>query len=114
MKRSRQSAWRIGAGLAIGGVALWLASRGTDSGALRAGLAAARTSWVVLAVASVFLTVAAGVIRWRILFHPQSHERSWQTLTAAFVVGQMLNIVLPLRIGQVVRAGWVSRVDRAV
>lgn len=107
----RHNSWRIGAGLILGGVALWLAARGTDLDALRRAVADAHTHWILVALLSVVITVAAGVARWRLLFYPDAHARSWWTLTAALLVGQMLNIVLPLRLGEVARAGWVGRAE---
>ena len=104
--------WRIALGAVVAAVALWLAARGTSLDALRAAMSSARIEWVFLAIASVILTVAAGVIRWRLLFFPDAHNRSWSTLAAASIVGQTLNIVLPIRLGEVARAGWVSRAER--
>ncbi|MEO8260880.1 MAG: lysylphosphatidylglycerol synthase transmembrane domain-containing protein [Acidobacteriota bacterium] len=102
---------RLAFGLLLGGVALWLVLRGAAVGGLRAALARADLHWIVLALVSVLLTLAVGVVRWRVLFHPDSAGLSWGGLTAAFLVGQMLNIMLPLRLGEVARAYWLSRSD---
>lgn len=102
---------RIGLGLAFGGLTLWLAFRGAAIGGLRAALSDADVRWILVALGSVVLTVAVGVARWRLLFHPENRGLSWASLAAAFLVGQTLNIVLPLRLGEMARAYWVSRAE---
>ena len=96
-------------GVIVGAIALWLALRGAAIGGLRSALGRADVFWILLALGSVLLTLAVAVVRWRILFHPESAGLSWGNLTAAFLVGQMLNIMLPLRLGEVARAYWLSR-----
>jgi uncharacterized protein (TIRG00374 family) len=100
---------RLAAGLILGGIALWLALRGAAIGGLRSALGRADPFWILLAVGSVVLTLAVAVVRWRVLFHPENAGLSWANLTAAFLVGQMLNIMLPLRLGELARAYWLSR-----
>jgi uncharacterized protein (TIRG00374 family) len=100
---------RLGLGLIVGGVALWLALRGAVIGGLRTALSGADVFWIGVALGSVILTVAVGVVRWRLLFHPESTGLSWSSLAAAFLIGQMLNIMLPLRLGEMARAYWLSR-----
>lgn len=104
--------WRLIAGAIVGAAALWLASRGTDLAVLGNAIAAADGRWTTVALASVVVTVASGVARWRLLFYPEASARSWLVLAGAYVVGQMLNILLPLRLGEVARAAWVSRAER--
>ena len=101
--------WRLGLGLIVGGLTLWLALRGAAIGGLRSALGRAEVLWILLALGSVLLTVAAGVVRWRVLFHPEGAGLSWTNLAGAFLVGQMFNIMLPLRLGEMARAGWLSR-----
>ena len=100
---------RLALGLILGGIALWLALRGAAIGGLRSALGRADVFWILLALGSVLLTLAVAVVRWRILFHPESAGLSWGNLAAAFLVGQMLNIMLPLRLGEVARGYWLSR-----
>jgi hypothetical protein len=99
---------RLAAGLLLGGVALWLALRGADAAALSRSLAAAAPAWVAAALLSVAMTIAAGVARWRLLLV----DARWRPLTDGLIVGQMLNIVLPIRLGELARAYIVSRAER--
>jgi uncharacterized membrane protein YbhN (UPF0104 family) len=61
-----------------------------------------------VAFLSVALTLAAGVARWRLLFYPDHHARSWPDLAYAVLIGQTVNILLPLRFGELARAGLLS------
>jgi uncharacterized protein (TIRG00374 family) len=101
--------WRLGLGLIVGVLALWLAFRDAFFFGLRSALERADVFWILLALGSVLLTVAVAVVRWRVLFRPQSASLSWTNLAGAFLVGQMLNIMLPLRLGEMARAYWLSR-----
>lgn len=99
-------------GIGVGAATLWLSTRGIDVESLKHALSASRPFWTMSAVLSVLATVAAGVVRWRLLFYPDARQRSWSTLTMAMIVGQMLNIALPFRAGEIARAAWVSRAER--
>ena len=103
--------WRLGLGLIIGALTLWLSLRGAAIAGLRSALERADLFWIVLALGTVLLTVAVAVVRWRVLFHPESAGLSWTNLTGAFLVGQMLNIMLPIRLGEMARAYWLSRAE---
>jgi uncharacterized protein (TIRG00374 family) len=103
--------WRLGLGLIVGALAVWLALRGANIGGLRSAIGRADAFWILLALGTVLLTVAVAILRWRILFHPESASLSWTNLTAAFLVGQMLNITLPIRLGEMARAYWLSRAE---
>jgi len=103
--------WRLALGALVGALTLWLALRGANIGGLRSALGRADPFWILLALASVLLTLAAIVVRWRVLFHPESAGLSSGNLTGAFVVGQMLNIMLPIRLGEMARAYWISRAE---
>lgn len=100
---------RFGLGLVVGGVALWFVFRDADLGGVRAALLAADVRWMVVALGSVVATVGVAVWRWRVLFHPDGGQLSWFDLASSLVIGQMLNIILPFRIGEITRAYWVSR-----
>jgi len=80
---------------------------------LRRGLYVLAPPWVAVALLSVALTLAAGVARWRLLFYPGHRARSWRKLAYALLIGQSINILLPLRFGELARAGLLSATDRA-
>ena len=105
--------WRLLAGLGLSLLCLWLALRKISLPALAEALSAVRWGWLIPAVLSVGIGTGIKALRWRALFFPQRIplRKAW----AVFVIGQMLNIVLPARAGEVGRiyligkAGEVSR-----
>jgi uncharacterized protein (TIRG00374 family) len=102
---------RLAAGLALALLTLWLAFRGTDGPALRHALSGVHASWLAAALLLVGSALATLVVRWRLLFHPDRHRFSWTALTAGIMIGQMVNILLPLRVGEIARAYLVSRTE---
>lgn len=102
---------RIGLGLVLAGAALWFVFRDADLESVRAALSDADGRWVVVALISVLVTVAAAIWRWRLLFHPEGADLSWYNLVSALLIGQMLNIMLPFRLGEITRGYWVSRAE---
>jgi len=105
---SKRAPLRLVTGALLGALALWLALRGTDYTTLRLSVAGARPAWILAAIGSVALTVAVGVLRWRVLLEPVP---AWRPLVDGIIIGQMLNIVLPIRLGEVARAYIVSRAE---
>ncbi len=94
----------------IGVVALWLTFRGAD---LRLVVRAVQAShlwpifWALLLVAG---TVAVGAERWRLLvFPPPVRGGSYLLFVAALLTSQMLNALLPIRLGEFGRAYWIGR-----
>jgi glycosyltransferase 2 family protein len=98
-------------GSILGGAALWLAFRGLDIGELRRSASHLRWSWTLVALGSNFLSLALLTLRWRLLFFPDHRSRRLAPLFRAIAVGQMLNIVLPLRLGEVGRLYLLARED---
>lgn len=111
MRFTSSRSTRLAIGLALAGLTLFLAFRGTDGPLLRRALSDVDGAWLVAALASVATTLATLVGRWRLLFHPDRHRFSWTALTAGIMIGQMLNILLPLRMGEIARAYLVSRTE---
>jgi uncharacterized protein (TIRG00374 family) len=99
----RRALPRILLGALLGGVALWLAFRGVDAAALWAALGRVNYVWVVLSQLSLVGTVIITTARWRLLFYPDHRQRGWLNLTGSLLVGQMLNILVPARLGEVAR-----------
>lgn len=105
---SKRAPLRLVTGTLLGALAVWLALRGTDYTALWRSVGGAHPAWILAAIASVALTVGAGVVRWRVLLEPVP---AWRPLADALIIGQMLNVVLPIRLGEVARAYIVSRAE---
>lgn len=94
-------------GLAISGVFLWLAVRDADLAEVRTALSDARVGLVLAAVAVLLGGYAFQAARWMsIAAVPTLGLRKFYAMLYA---GLACNNVLPIRIGELVRAGWLSR-----
>ena len=94
-------------GLAISAIFLWLAIRDTDPDEVRAALTNAEVELVVLASGLFLVGYFVQATRWRqIAATPQVRPRRFYEMVLA---GLACNNVLPIRIGEVLRAGWLSR-----
>lgn len=100
--------WRAWIGFAISAVFLYVAFRGQDFGEIRDALGRANLWWVPLAMVMYFIGVWLRAVRWSVLMRPLAPATGRQLLPIV-VVGYMANNVLPLRMGEVVRAFLVRR-----
>jgi uncharacterized protein (TIRG00374 family) len=98
--------WRLLAGLALSAVCILLAVRGVSLQGLRDALLVTRWEWVACAIVVVVTGTILKAIRWRALFYPQKVglARAW----AVFMIGQMLNAVLPARAGEIGRIYFIG------
>ncbi len=95
------------AGVALSAVFLWLAVRNADLDAVRRALSEARLGLVLLAVLVIGIGYGFQAARWqRIAAAPSLGLRSFYGMV---VGGLACNNVLPIRIGEILRAGWLSR-----
>lgn len=95
---------QIWLGLALGLVALYLAARSFDFGALGRALGSVRVTFVVASLVTSLLTPVLKAIRWRWLFYPQRPILSTTRLASLIVIGQAVNFMIPGRWGELVRA----------
>lgn len=102
----------LGVGLALGLLLLVLAIRGVDASALRRSLTGANPWWVALGLLAVAGTVAAKVLRWRLLFYPSHEGLRLSTLVSALLIGQTVNLLLPARLGELARAYLVAQEEK--
>jgi hypothetical protein len=100
--------WRPILGLALGLVLLALAARGTDLSAVWADVRQADPLWAGLALLTVLLTTVAKVGRWGVLF-PAAQGVRYRSLARALLVGQLVNALLPARLGEVARFTLLGR-----
>lgn len=105
--------WRyLGIGLALGFLLLALAIKGVDAAALRRSLASANPWLVALGLLAVAGTLAAKVLRWRLLFYPSCDGLRLSTLFSALLIGQTINLLLPARLGELARAYLVAQQEK--
>ena len=108
---NRQTAGRLLVGATLGGVALWLTFRRTDLRLVVTSVERVHPLLVLLALALVATTVTAVARRWQLLVCRGEAPRRLPRFLAAVVTSQMLNVVLPIRLGEAARAYWISRTE---
>lgn len=99
---------RIALSVAISAVFLGFALRGVDWSEALAALGDANYVWVVLMLPVTFWTLIVRAQRWRVFLQAVGVP-PLRPLVSATNIGFMANMVLPLRIGEVVRPVLLSR-----
>ncbi len=104
----RAAGWRRTApGLVVlAALAAW-AVRAADPGELGRALASARPGWLAWAAAANAGALWLQAMRWRALLAPVAPVRRRDAF-AGLAVGFGLSALLPARLGEVVRVGWVA------
>lgn len=95
-------------GLLVGVFFLGLAFWGQDFNAIGKALSEANYLWLIPALVSYFIGVGIRAIRWHYLLGP-IQKVSARRLFPVVVIGYMANNVLPVRMGEVVRAYVLDR-----
>jgi uncharacterized membrane protein YbhN (UPF0104 family) len=91
------------------GVAILVLSiRGIHWENLVTGIRTANFSWLMLAIAAVLLGLFLKVWRWAMLVKNYQVRATKSRLFSAYFVGQAVNIILPLRGGDLVRIGFFA------
>lgn len=103
--------WKFWFGLLVGVGFLYLAFRGQDFSAIGEALGKANYWWLLPALLVYFLGVYLRAVRWHFLLSP-IQKISVSRLFPVIVVGYMANNVLPVRMGEVVRAYVLDRREK--
>ena len=104
----RSTIIKILIGTAVGIGAVYLSFRGVSVDQLMSVIREADPWLVILGVGIVLLNVALLALRWWVmLLRPWSGE-SFLTLLAAVYLGQMINILLPARLGELARTVYAA------
>jgi uncharacterized protein (TIRG00374 family) len=101
----------LGIGLALGVLLLALAFQGVDPSTLTAALARTDLSLIILALVTVAATMGAKARRWGLLFYPSHRELRLDRLLSALLIGQMMNALLPARLGELARAYLIGETE---
>lgn len=102
-----RSLLRGGAGIAVSVVSVWLLLLAVDERASLEILRSADRALVAIAVSCLFISLVAKIARWRALLPPRG--TSFPRLFGIVHISMFLNNVLPLRLGDAVRAGMTVR-----
>lgn len=105
--------WRSVLGLVLGGMLLLLTVRGIRLPRVWAAMGQAELHWIALALGSVLLSTAAKAGRWQGLFPRSQRRLPYVSLARALLVGQLVNALLPARLGEVARSYVLGRDEGA-
>jgi uncharacterized protein (TIRG00374 family) len=103
--------WKSWIGFAISLVILYLAFHRIDFRLLVASLEGANYLYIIPIVAIIFLTMALRSLRWGYLLRPIK-KIGFLNLFEGMLIGFMANNVLPVRMGEFVRAYIIGRSER--
>ncbi len=98
--------WKAGRfwfGLAVGVGTGYLALRSIDFERARQALGQVDPLWATLAALSVIITVTAKAARWQLLYPRTRARLPLSALTPALLVGMMVNLLVPARLGELAR-----------
>ena len=96
--------FRLFVGLLVSGLTLYLALRNVTFSEVWAAISQADVRFIVLAFLCVVVTNLAKTYRWRVLLGEAGKRVPLLELLKALLVGQMLNTLYPMRIGDLSRA----------
>ena len=105
--RSPRSLLWLALGIAISAIGAGLIVRAIDPDRLAVAFAAIDWSWISVAVAVTVATYFARMPRWIILLRPLNFHRA--LVMRALLTGQLLNHLVPIRIGDVLRSILLGR-----
>lgn len=109
--RGRSRSWRRirwAVAVFLSAAALWLSMRQIDWGTLRDALASPDWPLLALALGTVLATTVAKSARWRVLLRQAGTETGGMRVLRVLLIGQMGNIFLPARMGDVARAALLG------
>src|SRR5581483_2545509 len=99
---------RVAVGLAISVACLAALLTQIDLRLTWSALSRAQPAWLVLAVVVLLVTMGTKAYRWGLLYYPLRGLRLGN-LTSALFIGYMVSALLPMRLGELVRAYLIRR-----
>jgi hypothetical protein len=102
--------WKLWLGVTVSVGLLYVAFRGVQLNELRSALAEVRAGWLIPVLATIFVRFWLTALRWRVLLRPVK-PIGLHRLFGVTMIGFMANNILPLRIGEFVRAYALGRAE---
>ncbi len=106
MKRSGLIRLTVGTLIGLGGLgwAVW----GLDAAVVTEAMAAASSGWISLALVGVVAVGLAKTARWAALYPAERRVSFWPLFTI-LMGAQMVNVLIPIRLGEVIRIGLMKQ-----
>jgi len=98
-------------GVLLGALLLWLVFRGTDWNEVLRAIGAADPFWLGIVVVLILLSFVARVQRWSYIVRT-AKPVPFRHLFSATQIGFLANFTLPGRVGEIVRAVVLTRLDK--
>lgn len=97
------------AGIVLGGVFLWLATRSLHPAEVATTLRQLDLNWLIAGVAIYLVSIGIRCLRWGVLLRATDNVK-WRHAAEALVTGFAANFLLPGRVGELLRADYARRV----
>ncbi|MGC8787539.1 MAG: lysylphosphatidylglycerol synthase transmembrane domain-containing protein [Anaerolineae bacterium] len=99
-------------GLLVTANALWFIAREVDWRVTWAALSQADQRYLALALGAMLSNIIAKALRWQWLFYPAQQRLKPRHLLSALLIGQLGNVLLPTRLGDLARIWVISQRQR--
>lgn len=96
--------------IVVGGALIWLLFHDTDWKALKESIASVAIGWLLLSQVPILLSFVTRIQRWRYIVRAAAPARFWGMFSST-QVGILVNFVAPMRLGELVRALALSRLE---
>ena len=103
---------RIALSFLLAAVFLFLFFRNLDFGQILVYVRQARPEWLALAVVMQLIHLTLRCQRWRILLDPMKAKIGFYNLFATTSIGYLVTMVLPLRLGEILRPIMLAQRER--
>ena len=104
--------WKFYLGLVIGFLFLYLSLKGFRYAEFIEQIENINWYLIVLSVIIYYLTYVSRVLRWRYLTEPIKEKMSFRNLFSAIAIGFGANNMLPMRLGELVRAYALGKIEK--
>ena len=99
---------QVWVGLVLSGLALWLALRQVEIVEVLAAFSKANYSLIGIAIVVQLFVLWMIAGRWRLLFETKP---TWLSLLRSLLIAQLVNVVLPVRLGMFIRVYLVGKAE---
>lgn len=113
--RKHKSSWiRLLIGFLVGAICFWISLRSVDRYQMAAALESVSWPWISVAILGVIAVSASKALRWKWLYPSTAPPLSWFSHFVIILIAQMLNLLIPIRLGEIARIGLMAQERRAV